>query len=229
MLGCAAHGLNCIGPTEARDQLQFRAGLTRSVVAGLNALVVLAVERLQTGLFAAELGPFRDMARHSLRSLQAVAFDRHIDVARRTGARVTEDLAGLVHAVLVLLFLAVLATGVRQDKRVVGWLREAPAEARVLGHAVLCVGKVAVRTRPVEKGQELLGLSLELRALVTRVFVVVLFLLFLVSHVFFERLVELLDPALDAAQVERRIALLAVPNGRALENLVLANDALLVA
>jgi hypothetical protein len=58
--------------------------------------------------------------------------------------------------------------------------------------------------------------------------VVVLFLLLLVTYVFFEWLVELLNPALDAPQVEGRVALLAVPDGRSLENLVLANDALLV-
>ena len=57
---------------------------------------------------------------------------------------------------------------------------------------------------------------------------VVLFLLLLVTYVFFEWLVELLNPALDAPQVEGRVALLAVPDGRSLENLVLANDALLV-
>jgi hypothetical protein len=126
-----------------------------------NALVLVAVELLQTGLFAAELSSFRDMARYSLRSLQAVALHRHIDVARRTGSGVAEDLAGLMHAVLILLFLAVLATGVRKDKRVIGRLGEAPAEARVLGHPVFCVGKVAVGTGPVEKGQELFGFALK--------------------------------------------------------------------
>lgn len=53
-----------------------------------------------------------------------------------------------------------------------------------------------------------------------------LFLL-LISYGFVQRLVQFLDPTLDASQVERSVALLAIPKVRLLEDLVLANDALL--
>jgi len=50
----------------------------------------------------------------------------------------------------------------------------------------------------------------------------------LVANILFQWLVQLVDPTLDTAQVERCVTLLAIPNGRALEHLILTDDALLV-
>jgi len=64
-----------------------------------------------------------------------------------------------------------------------------------------------------------------------RMLVLVFFALFvsLVADVLLQTFVEFLDPTLNAAEVERLAALLAIPNGASLVNLVLAYDALLVA
>lgn len=81
-------------------------------MAGLLALVQLAVKGLETRLLTREFGPFGDMARHPLRLLAAVTFNRHIDVARRTRAWMAQDVASIVHAIFVLLLFAVLAARV---------------------------------------------------------------------------------------------------------------------
>jgi len=145
----------------------------------------------------------------------------------------TSDRTLVMLAVLVLEFVTVLATGVRQDHRVVLGLFEAAAEAHVLGHLVLGVGEVAIRAGPVIESQEAfhgaLGDLFLFAVLITMVldYTTLLFLLVL-ADVLLERLVEFLDPALDAAKMEGLAALLAVPEGAALVDRVVADHALLL-
>jgi len=83
----------------------------------------------------------------------------------------------------------------------------------------------------VVNSKELLDFIIELGVIeiliLTNVVVVLPFLLFLVANILFQGLVQLLDPSLDAAEMERRVALMTVPNGTPLVDLVLADDALL--
>jgi hypothetical protein len=82
-------------------------------VTNLFALVLAAAERLKTEFLTGELGSFTDVTRRTLGFLAAVAKDVHIDVTWRTCSWVTNNLAGLVLAILVLLQIAMLAAAMR--------------------------------------------------------------------------------------------------------------------
>ena len=59
-----------------------------------------------------------------------------------------QDITLFVSTVIMLLFLAILSTGVREDNRRVSWLIVSPTVTEVLRHVVLSVAVVAVRTSP---------------------------------------------------------------------------------
>ena len=107
------------------------------------------------------------------------------------------------------------------------------AEAPVLGQRVLSVAIVTVGTGPAVECDYLLSDLLRLLFLLVvlvPVLVVVSLLLPLrggcLLLFLFVCVVELLDPLLDAAQVERLVALLAVPDSTSLVDGVVANDTL---
>lgn len=171
--------------------------------------------------------------------------DGYLDTARRAAAWMAEQVAGRMRTMLVLLALAVFATRVRQNHRRVGWLLIATAVALVTRQHILSVAVVAVRAGPsVEGAHEFDGATLfSLLAVVGGFFgslVVRNLLLFLSvvcigwvtlscrgSCVLFR--VEPTNPSLDAAQMERLAALLAVPDGASLEDHVGADGTLLLA
>ena len=72
----------------------------------------------------------------------------HVYVAGRATSRMAQDITLFVSTVIMLLFLAILSTGVREDNRRVSWLIVSPTVTEVLRHVVLSVAVVAVRTSP---------------------------------------------------------------------------------
>lgn len=132
------------------------------------------------------------------------------------------DLAVTVLTALVLALLAVLTARMRQQHRIVLRLFEPSAVACVLRHLVLSVRELAVRARPVVEGEELalalFGRGSTLLLLVRVVVAMVLddatlLFLFVLSNVLLQALVQLADPALDAAQVKRLATLTTIPEG----------------
>ena len=114
----------------------------------------------------------------------------------------------------------VLTAGVRQEHRIVIRLLESSTEAAILGHLILRVGKLAVRTSPVEEGEEFApatfscsgSLLLLKGVIVTLVFDNTTLLFFLIiTNVLFETLIEFLNPALNATKMERLAALATIP------------------
>jgi hypothetical protein len=212
-------------------------------VAAALALVTQAVEELAAGALAGELGALGKLARDSLLLFAAVAGHRHGDAAGWAASRVAKDVAAAVCASLMLLLVTVLATRVRQYHVVWRWLLESPAEALVARQVVLSIAVVAVRASPcVEcKHQLRISSSFPLHTIIGCLLdLVVWYLLFLevlcssVSSVLGIAVlvgilvgVQLLDPSLDAAEMEWLAALLAVPDGTALINWVRADDTLL--
>lgn len=160
-----------------------------------------------------------------------MAFYRHVDVARRAGARMASDLTVIMFAIFVLLPVTVFTTRVRQHYRVVIRLFETSAVALILGHLSLSVGELAVGTGPVVKCEEALDAFLQLLFFGFIVAVVLydtsLLFLFVIANVLLQALVEFLNPALDATEMEWLAALLAVPNGAALVDRVVTDHALL--
>jgi len=138
-----------------------------------------------------------------------------------------------VLAVVVLALLAILPAGMGQDEGRVSRLVVLSAVAEVLRHVVLRVAVVAVWTGPAEEGKQLLcgqtclafldlflftveslpDLASPRRGLLNLFFVLIL-------------VVESLDPAFDAAQVEGVATLAAAPDCTAVENWVLTYQAL---
>ena len=220
-----------------------RARLAGTVVAGALALVTEAVEELAAGALACELGALGELARDSLLLFSTVAGHGHVDAAGWAASRVAKDVAAAVYASLMLLLVAVLATRVRQYHVVRPWLLKSPAEALVAGQVILSVAVVAIRASPrVERKHQLrISSSFPLHTIIGCLLDLVVWdLLFLevlcssVSSVlgiaFLVGIlvgVQLLDPSLDAAEMEWLAALLAVPDGAALIDWVRADDALL--
>jgi hypothetical protein len=143
----------------------------------------------------------------------------------------TKDIAVGMRAVLMLLALTIFAAGVREHQRWVLRLIKLPTEACVLRHGILGVGVIAVRASPAEECEYLLG-NLGSFALIRTILIILLIgpggrhLLLLLLIVL---VVEFLDPPLDAAEVERLLALATIPEGASLVNLIVADQALLVA
>ncbi len=140
------------------------------------------------------------------------------------------DLTVVVIAVFVLLSVTILATRVRQDHWIVFGLLKATTVAGVLWHLVLSVCKLAVRTRPVEKSQKAFHSRFNLRLFFTFVADVVnntslSLLIFVLTNVLLQALVQLLDPPLDATQMEWLTALFAIPESTALVNRIVADHA----
>jgi hypothetical protein len=126
------------------------------------------------------------------------------------------------------LSVAVLSTGMRKCHWVVPWFFVPPTEALVPWQVTLRIAVVALRTSPAVKSllDLVLILSFDLLIRVIHAIVVRSFLFLLV---FFDILVrvQLVDPPLNAPQVEWVVALLAVPDGRPLVDRVRADTALL--
>lgn len=229
--------------TEAIESDFDRARLADAVVAGALALVTQAVEELAAGALACELGALGKLAWDSLLLFSTVAGHGHVDAAGWAASRMAKDVAAAVCASLVLLLVTVLATRVRQYHVVWRWLLESPAEALVAGQVVLSIAVVAVWASPrVEcKHQFRISSSFPLHTIIGCLLdLVVGHLLFLevlcssVSSILGIAVlvgilvgVQLLDPSLDAAEMEWLAALLAVPDGTALINWVRADDAFL--
>jgi hypothetical protein len=197
----------------------------------LLALVFSARERFETRLLTAEFSSTCDVARHPFRHFTTVTLHRHVNIAGWTGAWMAQKVTNVMYAVFVLLFLTVLAARMWQHQWVIFWLLKARTETFILRNFVRIVVIVTIRARPVVNSKELLDFIIELGVIeiliLTNVVVVLPFLLFLVANILFQGLVQLLDPSLDAAEMERRVALMTVPNGTPLVDLVLADDALL--
>ena len=239
----SASCLSLLLATEAIESNFNRARLAGAVVAAALALVTQAVEELAAGALASKLGALGKLAWDSLLLFAAVAGHRHVDAAGWAASRVAEDVAAAVCASLMLLLVTVLATRVRQYHVVWRWLLESPAEALVARQVVLSIAVVAVRASPcVEcKHQFRISSSFPLHTIIGCLLdLVVWYLLFLevlcssVSSIFGIAVlvgilvgVQLLDPSLDAAEMEWLAALLAVPDGTALINWVRADDTLL--
>jgi len=236
--GCAASDLALVFKTEALLGDWNFTRRTGSFVALLLASVLSTVNHLVTRAFAGKLSSLGHMAGHLLSLLFTVTLIRNVDVAGRTGTRVTEHVTSVVLAVLVLQLFAVVAARVRKNHGIIVWLFEATTETGVPWQVVLSVAVVAVRAGPAEEGHQLLGLpvrfgvlslvffSVVVRTVILRVAIFSL-LSFLLSYVLLQAFVELLDPPLDAAQVERLAALLAVPERAFLVDLILADDTFL--
>lgn len=146
----------------------------------------------------------------------------------------TADLTLAMRAVFVLEPITILTTGVWQNQVVVIRLFKPTAVAAILGHLVLSVTELAVGTRPIEEGEEALDMLISysnfffFTLFVTVIHDYTSLLLFLiVANSVFQRLVELLNPAFDAAKMEGLAALLAIPEGATLVNHVVADQALL--
>ena len=104
----------------------------------------------------------------------------------------------------------------------------ARAEAAVLGHLVLSVLRLAVRAGPVVESHEAFDGAFRHFLFFTLLITVILhntslLFLFIFANSVLKRLVELLDPTLDAAEMEWLAALLTVPDGASLVNRVLAD------
>lgn len=142
--------------TETRDLLLQLTRRTVSFVAGLGTLVLLTREQLTTSLVAGELSSLGIGTGDSLLLFATVAGDGDFDEARRTAARVAEQVTRSMAAPVVLLLFAVLSTRVRNHHVAVRRLLILATVALVSGQGVLCVAVVAVRTSPVvESGHEL--------------------------------------------------------------------------
>lgn len=152
MLLGATNGLDRITVAEAGDQFELCAGCTRTIMARVGALMHSTIQSLEAWLLARELSSLGDMARHSLVLLSAETFNGHIYVTRWTCARMADNIANIMGAVFILLFLAVFATTMRQHKRVKFRLSKPLAVAPVPRLLVLRVGVVTVRTRPAIEG-----------------------------------------------------------------------------
>lgn len=113
-----------------------------------------AVEQLSARLPARELGAGGVGAGDLLLFFTAVACDWDLDAARRAAARVTQEVARCVRAVLVPLSAAVLAARVRQRHRIVRRLLVRAAVALVVWHRLFGVAVVAVGTRPRDEGTD---------------------------------------------------------------------------
>ena len=120
-----------------------------------------------------------------------------------------------------------------KNHRVILRLLEPATIAQVLGEFTFGVRELAVGTRPVEEGEEALTLFKALllfRLLVAQLVLhnaSLLLLLLVLANVLFQALIDLLDPALDAAEVEGLATLLTVPEVAFLIDGVVANHALL--
>lgn len=140
------------------------------------------------------------------------------------------DLTVVVIAVFVLLSVTILATRVRQDHWIVFGLLKATTVAGVFWHLALSVCKLAVRTGPVVKSQKAFLSRFNLRLFFTFIADVVnnaslsLFI-FVLSDVLLQTLVQLLDPSLDATQVEWLTASFAIPESTALVNWIVTDHA----
>jgi len=149
-----------------------------------------------------------------------------------------QDVALAMGAGVVLLLVAIFSTGVRQDHVVGAWLLEPAAEALIARQIILSIAVITVGAGPsIEGEQHLRCLSpLSFHAVVGRLldFVIghLLFLVFICSciaaiiGVVLVR-IELPDPSLDAPEMERLAALLAVPDCTPLVDGIGANDTLL--
>ena len=206
-------------------------------MARVLALVLEAVEDAAAGVFAVELAAGGHRAGHALGLLPAEALHRHRDVARGTAPRVAQHIALRVRAVLVLLTLAVLTTRMCQCQRRILRFVELTAETVVLRHGVLSIAVIAVGARPAVKSDDLLG-NLDRLSLLSFLIMCTsatssmlgssgcgrhCFLLLVVVSV------EFLDPLLNAAQVERLPALVAIPKRAPLVDRVVADQTLLSA
>lgn len=103
----------------------------------------------------------------------------------------------------------------------------------ICGHFVLGVGVVTVRASPVVEGNESLHCVLS-RSLIFRLVIALihdnstfLFLFSIVANALLKTLVEFIDPSLDTAKMERLVTLLTIPQGAALVDRIMTNDALL--
>ena len=108
----------------------------------------------------------------------------------------------------------------------------ARAEAAVLRHLVLSVLGLAVRAGPVVESHEAFDGAFRHFLFLTLLITVILYntsllFLFILANSVLKRLVELLDPTLDAAEMERLATLLAAPNGASLVDGVLADQTFL--
>ena len=98
----------------------------------------------------------------------------------------------------------------------------------ILGHLILGICKVAVGTCPVVECDEAFHFLIIIRLVIALINDYSSFLfLFVLLDLLLERFIEFLDPALDAAQMERLMALLAIPDSTALIDRVLTDDTIL--
>jgi len=141
------------------------------------------------------------------------------------------DLASRMLTVLVFLFLAILATRMWQNHRIVLRLFKFSTVALILWHLVLSVCKLTVRTSPIKKGKEALYIAAFFFFLVRVVIRMVFdhatfFFFFVVSDCLLKRLVEFLNPALDTSKMEGLATLLAIPESTSLVDRILTDHAL---
>ena len=165
--------------------------------------------------------------------LPAVARDAHVDRARWAATWVTMDITATMCALVMLLPVAVLSARVRESHWVVARLFVAATEALVTRKLVFCIAIVAVGASPRVEGAEgprgCLALRLALTAIpgiLTKLLFFLLLFVFFLGRCFLA-CVKLVDPSLDASEMERLATLAAVPECTPLVDWVGADDALL--